>query len=209
MGAWSRGRQRESVRHNLANLGGQRGSRGSKQGYQNSQAPNHHRNAECRRAPLTPYLLPGERLLHLRPRRMQCRSRPLRTRKSTTAVKCCSEVQAATLNRWMFTALRLCRCGLHMLHVWDPVFSKRRAASLFFFCGRQDIGGGRPSCHAVGCWRCRGTFRTGCCLVGMTCLFYLAQRVEDLKSHDCCGVRVRPKDRWAISHAGCAFVWYS
>lgn len=144
-----------------------RSSERSKQGYQNCpsrEAPNHHRNAECRRAALTPYLLPGERLLHLRPRRIICRSRPLRTRKSTTAAKCCSGVQAATLTQWMFTALRLCRCGLHCTF-GTRFSSKRRAASLFFLLCRLDIGGGRPSCQAVGCWRYRGTFRTGCCLV--------------------------------------------
>ena len=52
MSRWSRGRQCESGRHDFAHLGGQRGS---KQGYQNSRAPDHHRNDKCRRAPLTPY----------------------------------------------------------------------------------------------------------------------------------------------------------
>jgi hypothetical protein len=139
MGAWSRGRQRESVRHNLANLGG--AASAASRDTRTPKPPNHHRYAECRRAPLTPYLLPGERLLYLRPRRIKCRSRPLRTRKSTTAARCCSELQAATLNRWMFTALRLCRCGLH---VWDPVFSRRRAASLFFFCAGWILAAGGP-----------------------------------------------------------------
>lgn len=128
-------------------------------------APNHQRNAECRRAPLTPYLLPGERLLHLRPRRIICRSTPLRTRKSTTAAKCCSEVQAATLNRWMFTALRLCRCGLHC--TFGTRFSPSVVPPRFFsFCAGWILAAGGPCVMPLDAGGCRGTFRTGCCLVG-------------------------------------------
>lgn len=156
-------------------------------------APNHQRNAECRRAPLTPYLLPGERLLHLRPRRIICRSTPLRTRKSTTAAKCCSEVQAATLNRWMFTALRLCRCG--GLHAFGTRFSPSVVPPRFF-----------PFVQA-GYWRraalvsCRWMLevvgeRSGQDVVWLVGLFILSG-TEDLESLDCCNVRVRSGDRWA------------
>lgn len=141
--AWSRGRQRDRAASSCP-------SGRQETGIPRLPNPNHHRNAECRRAPLTPYLLPGERLLHLRPRRINlCRSSPY-AHSSTTAASAVASA-SSNVNRC------LPPCGFAgvpctALQFWDPVFSKRSSAVPPCFAFLQNIGGRPHRCHAVGCW---------------------------------------------------------
>ena len=126
--AWSRGRQRDRAASSCP-------SGRQETGIPRLPNPNHHRYAECRRAPLTPYLLPGERLLDLRPRRINlCRSSPY-AHSSTTAASAVASA-SSNVNRC------LPPCGFADAPARPgPGFLQASCRLVFFFCGRILAGG--------------------------------------------------------------------